>query len=247
MKKMLITIVSFMAVIGITVADEWTSGGYKYEAYNTAPLIRVKYNGAKNVTATFDWDANAWEYTEGTVNITNAFAANDTVTIICNEINAATNVDGKHNWYAVPCAGLPADDIDENDVTAATAAINCADGLWHEALTVDTSALTYQDVCPWEWVAYGDPSILLNSTFGMPGLTGTKTLTVYLDSDPIYTYSVVTNYPDGIFDNQDMARDLVGLRINKGATQSDAHVVIRASGTASADSGGIGCSYSTLK
>ena len=210
-------------------------------------MIRVRYKGDKSVTATFTWDADEWIIVEGTVTTTNAYAANDTIALICNEINAATNVSQQRQWQAVPCAGLAADDIDSADVTAASAAINCADGKWHEALTVDTSALTYQDVCPWEWVANGEPSILLNTSYGMPGLTGTKTLTVYLDSTPIYSYSVVTNYPSGVFDNQDMARDLGGLRINKGATQDKAHVVIRASGTTTADSGGIGVTYSTLK
>ena len=251
-KAMIITIsVLMLSAMSIMAADELV-GGYKYEVYNTSPLIRVRYKGDKSVTATFNWFTHGYVIIEDTVTTSNALENADTVASYVGEIRAVTNLNQQHNWDAVACAALTTDDIDDTDLTDAAAAINCADGLWHEVMTVDTSAIGQADVCPWEWQAYGDADIVLKTVYGMPGLTGAKTTTVYLDDDPIWSSVVVTNYPDGVFDNQPLDAVLGGdgsggFRIKKGAAQDKGHIVVRASATTAADSGGIGVTFSTAK
>ena len=246
--KMLIGVFILAGLCVSSFADEVT-GLYKYEAYNESPLMRVRYIGT-NKTATFNWSAMSFTITEGSFSASNSIETADTIATFVNDIGTWTNLDNETLWRALPCASLSTDDIDADDLTAASAAIDCSDGAWHEVMTVDTTAIDYYDVCPWEWKqtkTVGE--IILKYVYGAPGGTGPSTITVYRDTTPIWQTLHPTNVPANVFGDIDIGQEFTadGLRMKRGDTEADGNIVIRATRTASSDSGGIGVGYSMEK
>ena len=253
MKKLrnILMIIALLASVSFVVAEELT-GLYKYETYNEAPIMRVRYGGSAS-TATFTWSANGFTTVEGDTTTIHTNVANDTVAVLQAAINAVEDADDKKFWTAFPCAALSTDDIDAADLTAAAAAIDMRDHKWHEVMTVDTTALDYNDVCPWKWQqgSRNAGDIILKSVYGAPGGTGAATVTVYVDDSPIWQTLVSTNVPAGVAEVIDISREFTldgaGLRVKNGGAPGTGHVVIRCDRTTSTDVGGIGVGYSMDK
>ena len=240
MKKLrnILMIIALLASVSFVAAEELT-GLYKYEPYNEAPLVRVRYKGSASI-ATITWDTDTYTVTDGATATAFTNAGSDTVATIIGNITGAKDADDKAHWECKPCASLTTDDIDAADLTAAAAAISCLDGKWKEVLTVDTTALDYNDVSPWQNEREG---MIIKQIVGAPGGTGAATVTVYVNDTAIWQTIASTNVPAGVAEVIDISRDLGdGLRI-----KANNHVTIRCSRTTSTDVGGIGVGYSMDK
>jgi hypothetical protein len=108
---------------------------------------------------------------------------------------------------------------------------------------MDTSAVDYQDVCPWKWQTQRGAQIILKRVYGTPLGTGDATVSVYIDEVLADRYVVSTNSPGGAIPDigHDLGKD--GFRVKSGKQSNKGHVLIRADRT-TATTGGVGINYS---
>ncbi len=145
MKKVIIGIVCALVSAGVVSA----ASGTKWQAYDTAPAVAVKYVGtsgtgavtvaASTVTLTAAGDAAD---VATTITLTPTY----TVASLVAAINAATNTAGTYVWQAQEWASLAADTVSNLLITGTTVLVPKE---WSvSALKWDTSGVLRYDVVP---------------------------------------------------------------------------------------------------
>ena len=243
MRKILEVLLVALILVGIAMPI-LAETDYKWEPYDSAEVIRVKYTGT--ATATIQIAAAAVTVVDdgnsNTIALTSVTDVDDLVAAVA----ACTNAAGATNFECTKWAALGADTVSNKLVAAA--ADTLTPNRWEVHGKWDTSAVKHYDVVPSGWIYDSiQGGFVIDRIVGEPDGTGNVSVNVYRDdtvvwkktiASPVYVTPEVisgTNDTTNATDNVVYLDEEIGIRADQGE-----RYLIRATRATTATTGGIG-------